>query len=349
MNELVVGNIRTFEDLEIALREIIRNPQKATSDDLEKLKNLEIEPLVFHISDKDHEHAINAELLRTFVTYQDLIYRAIRIVKYGSYNGRLSDEDKVGFSLYISFSEGSIFGDLDLNAIIKAAVEKMNGWQVFGAFAIGVLIVSILSGFKTWSNNERIVQLDYIKMQEEVSDNQKDVDLAKINAKTIESITKLATEATENTSKVLDCLASINGKVEINGVEYSRAELSAMARENREEFYVVDDDLPDDSVEQRIVSGKFLVSRIDFKVEEKDSSIKKRSVNLLNVENGEVLNNVPISGKELTEEQRKMILEAVDGKLLDMTMSVAYDKFGEIKSILLLSCNGESFMAPELF
>lgn len=81
----------------------------------------------------------------------------------------------------------------------------MNGWQVFGVLIIVVIFLTILSGFKTWSNNKRIAQLDYIRLQEEISDNQKVADIAKINEKTIEGMIKIATEATENMRRVLDC------------------------------------------------------------------------------------------------------------------------------------------------
>ena len=81
----------------------------------------------------------------------------------------------------------------------------MNGWQVFGVLIIVVIFLTILSGFKTWSNNKRIAQLDYIRLQEEISDNQKVADIAKINEKTIEGMIKIAAEATENMRRVLDC------------------------------------------------------------------------------------------------------------------------------------------------
>lgn len=351
MNEITKGEIRTLEELETAISDIVNNPEIATENDLEKLRNIHLFPLSIHINDIDHTHSISAEMLKVFTDYQEQIYRAVRLAKYGSYNGKLNEEDKMGFSLYVTFKEGSLLGEIDFQAILEMAVQKMNGWQAVGLVAFGILALTIYKGFCKHSDNKMLTKLDYHRMQERIASAKEVESLSKVTETAISGLEKLATETTKTTAQALNCLSKINGSVDINGEQCSRSELVSMARRNMDNFYQEDSTNEEtEEIKQKIVSGKFLVSRIDLKLEDKDSSIKRRTVNLVNIQTLEIIKGVPISGKSsLTEEQRDMIMAAVDGNPLEMTMSIAYDEKGEVKNILLLSCNGKSFQEPELF
>lgn len=350
MNELVVGNIRTLDELETAISVIFDNPDTATENDLDRLRNLQLQPLAIHIKDVDHAHSISAEMLKVFTDYQDQIYRAVRLAKYGTYNGRLKEEDKAGFSLYVTFKEGSLLGEIDFQAILEMAVQKMSGWQVVGIMAFGILALAIYKGFSKHSDNKMFTKMDYHRMQEKIASAKEVESVSKVTEAAVSGLERLATDVINTTAKALESLSEINGSVDINGEPCSRAELASMAKRNLNNFFQDADgeDAPEE-ISQKIVSGKFLVSRIDMKLEDKDSSIRQRTVNLVNIQTLETIRGVPISGSSLTQEQKDMIMAAVDGNPLDMTMSIAYDDRGDVKSILLLSCNGRSFQDPELF
>ena len=83
------NEIKSLEDLEVALLDIIYNPEKASMTDIERLKNLTIEPIQIHVSDSEHGNALSASMLKIFTEYQDSVYKAVKIAKYGNVNCRL--------------------------------------------------------------------------------------------------------------------------------------------------------------------------------------------------------------------------------------------------------------------
>ena len=220
----------------------------------------------------------------------------------------------------------------------------MNGWQIFGTLAIGLFIIGVISCFKIYSNKKRISKLDLIKMQEKVLSD-------KIHAKTIQDVTRLAEQTVITSSKFLDQLSRINGNVEINGEPKSKAELAGMAKDSINSFNSSDVRIEDEErITQTQVSGRFMVSRIELKVDEKDSpSVDKRTINLINIDTGEVLKDILVSGKNFDKNQRNMIMNAVDGKPLNMKMVIAKRQDGKIANVLLQECDGISFEEPSLF
>lgn len=345
-----MGNeITTLNELEIAVCEILNDPRKASIEDLERFK-MNLKPISIHIEDKEHPSAISAEMLRTFTDYQELIFRAVKIAKYGTTSKHLSDEDKNGFNLYITFRQGSIFSDIDLQTIIEAAVERMNGWQVLGGFAFAILVLGIIRCFKIYSDNKRITKQDFNALQEKIIATEANKEIAKAQIKTIGDIAKMAADITNTTSNALETLADVNGSVSINGRAYQRGELMKMAEENREGFYESSEEIDEEpEIKQRFVEGNFLTSRIDLKVDSKGKTVNRRCINLVNIDTGEVLKDIEISGKNMTTEQRDMILNAVDGKPLKLKMTIAYKNPDIIASIFILECNGISFEHPDLF
>ena len=343
--------INTLDDLNAYIIDIIEHPEKATVTDIEKLKHLKLEPIKIHIKDRDHNSAVNAEALRRIVEYQDQIYNVIKIAKYGNLNARLYEEDKAGFDLYVIFKEGSLFEDIDLQPIINSVVAKMNGWQIFGTLAIGLFIIGVVSCFKIYTNWKRISKLDLIKMQEKVLSDRTNVEITQINAKTIQDVTRLAEQSIITSSKFLDQLSRINGNVEINGEPKSKAELAGMAKDSLNSFNSADVKNEDEErIIQTQVSGRFMVSRIELKVDEKDSpSVDKRTINLINIDTGEVLKDILVSGKNFDKNQRNMIMNAIDGKPLNMKMVIAKRQDGKIANVLLQECDGISFEEPSLF
>ena len=341
--------ITTLEDLQEYLKEIMEDPSKADQESLEKLKDLKLEPIVIRVSDVKHEHALSAEVLRTVVDYQDLIYKAIRIAKYGDLRAKLYEEDKTGFDLYVSFREGSILQQLDFQPILEAAVNKMNGWQSFGAFAIGILVMGIGYGFKKYLEYRHLSRQDLLRMQEKILSDKTNVELARINAKTVGDVIRLADDSNKTTSRLLEHLAFVDGTVEINGIALTRQELARMAKDNRESFMQGDKKLEDDEVEMTQVAGRFLVSRIELQMDDSSAAVDRRTVNLMNIDTGEVINGILVSGRNITACQRKMIMDAVDGKPLDMKMIISKNSKGKIVGTLLQECDGVSFKEPELF
>lgn len=342
--------ITTLEELETAIYEILNDPAKASMEDLEKFK-MNLQPISIHIEDKDHPSAISAEMLYTFTSYQDLIYRAVKIAKYGYTSKHLSDEDKNGFTLYVTFRQGSLFSDIDLQSIMESAVEKMNGWQLFGGFTFAVLVWGIVKCFGFYSNNKRITKQDFNRSQERLAEIQANKDIAEAQIKSIGDIAKLAEGITIASSNALETLAKVNGSISINGKQYQRGELMEMAKVNRDDFYGNESEEIDSEpeIKQKFISGNFLTSRIDLKVNSSGKTIDKRCINLINVDTGETLKGIEISGKNMTAEQRDMILNAVDGKPLELKMTIAYRDPETIDSIYILECNGKSFEQPELF
>lgn len=344
--------ITTIEELSDFLQKISENPSLATQNSIDKLKDLRIAPILIHISDKEHEHAVTAETLRALVEYQDQIYKAVKLAKYGTSSGRLPEEDKVGFDLYITFQEGSLLEKLDFQPIIDSAASKMNGWQTFGILAIGLIVIPVVFTLRHISNNKRLIKQDLIRMKERILADEHNIEIAKINAKTIENVINLASDVTNTTSKLLENLAMINGSIDIDGKTHSRQELISMAKDNREAFNKVDDEekASDNEVTMSQISGNFLVSRIELKVDSKgeDVVIDKRMVNLVNIDTGEKFDGILVSGKNISNEQRDMIMNAIDGKPLRMDMVISRNTEGKIVGTLLRSCDGVSFETPEL-
>lgn len=334
--------IRTLEDMGNAIFNVLKNPQYASIEDFDRF-DISLEPISIHVKDEGHPSAMSATILGCFAKYQDLIYKTVKVAKYGDISKRLSDEDKAGFDLYISFGHGSIFSDIDLQPILESAINKMNGWHVFGAFAFAVSIFTIYKCFKVHSDNKRISKKDFLDAKARMLESSERKEIAIAQARAIEDIGRIAEEMTAVTSSALERLAMVNGDVAINGKSYSRGELAGMARENLRDFYDIATQDDDNGIRQKIVDGEFLVSRIDLKVDGNVRLINKRCINLLDIASGETFKDIEISGKNMTDEQRDVILKAIDGKPLRMRMSIAYGGQDAVKSILILECNGISF------
>lgn len=333
--------ISTFYELGDAIQAILDNPTSASIEDFDRF-DISLEPISIHIEDKEHPSAMSAAMLSAISEYQSLVYKAVKIAKYGDTSKRLSEEDKTGFDLYVSFKQGSIFSDIDLQPILESAVDKMNGWHIFGAFAFAVLIWFGYRSFKVYSDNKRISRKDFLEAQQRIRESEEKTEIAKANARTIENISKLAEEVTMASSATLETLATVNGTVSINGKQYSRRDLIDLSRKNRYDFLECSEVNSDKAIKQKIVSGVFMVSRIELDVDDSQKAVSRRSINLMDTKTGEVFKDIEISGENMTAEQRRVIMDAVDGRPLMMKMSIAYSDIDTIESVLIIECNGAS-------
>ena len=348
MTASAIREIRTIEDLEQLVSECLSNPMRMNESILEEIR-YNLKPIVIRITDSGYTSSIGTSVMGPIVKYQQQIYNMIKLIKYDSTRARLSPEDKVGFEIHIEVREGSDLLNLDMNQILQKAFDMMNGEQMKSVMIAGMIIFGIVSAFRTAAtlysrHKERILEKERLLKSQELSN-----DAIKQSLSTLESVSRMMTENERIAIEALDSLSNTKGDIEIDGEAVSKLDLCRAASERRQSLKEEEEKEKEElGFSSRKVRGKFRITEISMPIISRNdmSSLSGIYLTLMNTDGNEgyrTYKNVKISEENLTESQKKLLIESLDGKIFDLEMICSFDGKEEMLTAYILSCNGEVF------
>ena len=222
--------------------------------------------------------------------------------------------------------------------------EQLTAVLITTIITIGIcsmlkLSVTLYAEYKnTIRENERMMKL------QELSN-----DAIKQSLSTLESVSRMMTENERIAIEALDSLSNTKGDIEIDGEAVSKLDLCRAASERRQSLKEEEEKEKEElGFSSRKVRGKFRITEISMPIISRNdmSSLSGIYLTLMNTDGNEgyrTYKNVKISEENLTESQKKLLIESLDGKIFDLEMICSFDGKEEMLTAYILSCNGEVF------
>ena len=154
----------------------------------------------------------------------------------------------------------------------------------------------------------------------------------------------LQSDTLKITGDLYRSLSSIEGSVEINGIEMNKAELSLISEQKKDASKEVKK--PQKEPYTRLVEGEFILSEITMSKETGNNLPK--SIGFIDVNTGKQFKYSPDYDR-LSELAINFLMSCIKGETVELKMTASYDGNDNLKSVYILSWNGQDLAEPTFF
>lgn len=323
MDNLPQTTIRSIEDLQTVINKINRDIDAAEKEMNLRAFLFNMKPIELKITGREYDSTIGTTVMKSILSLQEEIYNIYKLAEYGTLKAKLDQSEKNSLEVFVKVEPGCSLINVDGNEVAKKVIDmisdKLTGTQIAVVLIVFVGLFAAYKFFSKKTDADKVIKLETARLAH-------DEKMSEINRETIKDLVQVIDTTSKHSAEALKALAGIKADVEINGKHYDKRELLEAAEVN-EEFAkpIVDDEEEDDDLYQESIKGRFIVDKI--KVPRNKTFEKKDSVILSLIDT--------ITGKQYTARlskenfstiQSDMFLEGLKGEVLDLEMTVTYQK-----------------------
>lgn len=323
----------TYEEFETMLPGIIRNPLKWGEISSTQIASISFPEISIHITGQRFNASVGTGILQHIMKLQKTVYEYYALAVYGDSSYSISDDEKKRLEIFIRLEKGSSNIFIEFFTSLIEAVKDMKDWQKYTAIILAIAVVGFCHIHDT--NVSKDIELSKAMASAEV-----EKDLISLQKETL----ALQSDTLKITGDLYRSLSNIEGSVEINGIEMNKAELSLISEQKKDASKEVKK--PQKEPYTRLVEGEFILSEITMSKETGNNLPK--SIGFIDVNTGKQFKYSPDYDR-LSEMAINFLMSCIKGETVELKMTASYDGNDNLKSVYILSWNGQDLAEPTFF
>lgn len=292
MEKLTINNEKDFKNILDNLEQLLTEPHEVEFGDLFP------RTLRIVIKGKNFDGTITPSVMSGFIQIQNMLYKL-----YEQRHGTISASKKAELELHVSVKKGSGIAEARLDKVIEALVgpnglplENMTGSQLLTAIGIGAAV---------WLGNKFLTERFRTKRNE--IDSKTKIEQDRSTKELLHHALDTVKTVCETQRKTAQELAKADSEsIEIQGQKFTPKELKEYAQDPKQKSETV----------WYTKEGQFLVTNIDFAQE------KATFIYLKDIKSKNIIKHVNIQDSRLTEDDYKIIKEALNRHSLSMRIII---------------------------